>query len=333
MQAYKLHTDKANFRSFKILIAAEYCGADVEVVETTSAPKESIIKKLPVLQIGNTFIANSNAIARYVSKLRADAGLCGATLVESAQVDSWIDFCSMDIELPATIWYYPVIGYLPSANPVATEKAKLDLAKGLAILNTHLADKTYLVGENITLADITIASALVYPFKFVADPKYRAAFPNVMRWFDTCVNQAAFTAVIGTVVLAAKEASSAVASAPNAKKAENKKAEKKEKKEKAPKVEKPKEEKKPKEKKPKEEDDMDDCEFVPEKKEDHIFKVMDKEKPTPFSMDTWKKTYSNTTDYHDAIKIFGEMYDAEGWSIYRGDYKFNEENKVKDITL
>lgn len=327
MQSYRLHTDKANFRSFKILIAAEYCGVDINVVETTTAPAASLIKKLPVLEVvGSSCIANSNAIARYVSKLRADAGLCGSTIVESAQVDSWIDFCSMDIELPATIWYYPVIGYFPSANSVAKEKAKKDLATALGTLNTHLAEKTYLVGEKITLADITIASALVYPFKFVADPKYRTAFPNVMRWFDTCVNQSAFTAVIGKVVLAQKELEKAtVPSGPDTNKKDNKK-DKKEKKAMEPKPEKapkPKEEKKPK----KEEDGA-----PPVKKEEHIFKIMDKEKPSPFVMDTWKKTYSNCSDYQTAMNTFFEMFDAEGWSIYRGDYKFNEENKVLFMT-
>jgi elongation factor 1-gamma len=64
----------------------------------------------------------------------------------------------------------------------------------------------------------------------------------VLRWFNTCVNQPQFEAVIGTVVLAEKEltpsGAPAVAAAPAAGK--------KEKKEKAPKEQKPKEEKKPK---------------------------------------------------------------------------------------
>ena len=55
-------------------------------------------------------ITESNAIARFVAKLRADTELLGATLLESAQVDSWMDYSAHNIELPATMWLYPVLG-------------------------------------------------------------------------------------------------------------------------------------------------------------------------------------------------------------------------------
>ena len=61
------------------------------------------------------------------------------------------------------------------------------------------------VGDKITLADITVASALVYPMKLVMDPEYRKSFPCVTRWFTTCVNQPQFMAVVGTVELAKEE--------------------------------------------------------------------------------------------------------------------------------
>ena len=90
-------------------------------------------------------------------------------------------------------------------NPAVAAQCKSDLAAALKTLEEHLRFRTYLVGEAITLADITVVSTLVYPFKFVADPAYRSAFPNVMRWFSTCVNQPAFESVVGTVVFAEKE--------------------------------------------------------------------------------------------------------------------------------
>lgn len=215
--------------------------------------------------------------------------------------------------------FYPVLGYLPN-NPVVASQAKLDLASALKVLEDHLLYRTYLVGETITLADITIASTLVYPFKFVADPSYRQAFPNVIRWFTTLVNQPAFENVVGTVVLAEKELTfggvaptpapaAGAAAGGNAKGGNQAPKEKKEKAPKAPKAEKPKEEK-PKEEKPKEEkkkakkdedEDEPEPDYVEEKKAEHPFKILDKTSPTPFVMDTWKKTYSNCADYKDAM--------------------------------
>lgn len=60
------------------------------------------------------------------------------------QVDSWIDFCAHEIELPATIWCYPVIGYMPY-NHAAVSKAKEDLKTALGALEKALLEKTYLV--------------------------------------------------------------------------------------------------------------------------------------------------------------------------------------------
>lgn len=236
------------------------------------------------------------------------------------------------------MWFYPVLGYIPH-NAAASAKAKGDLARALDILEAHLADKTYLVGHHITLADITVVSALVYPFKFVCDPAFRAPYTNVLRWFNTCVHQPAFEAVIGTVVLADKElvtAGSAAVSAPAGKKNNNQapkeKKEKapKEKKEKAPKEEKPKEEKKAKP--AKEENYEEDEPVVQEKKAEHPFKILDKTSPTEFVMDTWKKTYSNCDDYKVAMDTFWTMFDANGWSIFRGDYQYNNELKVLFMT-
>lgn len=60
------------------------------------------------------------------------------------QVDSWIDFCAHEIELPATIWCYPVIGYMPY-NDAAVSKAKEDLKTALGALEKALLERTYLV--------------------------------------------------------------------------------------------------------------------------------------------------------------------------------------------
>jgi elongation factor 1-gamma len=59
---------------------------------------------------------------------------------------------------------------------------------------------------------------------------------------------------------------------------------------------------------------------------------MDKEKPSTFVMDTWKKTYSNCETYEAAMKEFWETFDPEGWSIFRGDYLYNDDNSVLFMT-
>jgi elongation factor 1-gamma len=332
MSAYTLHTEAGSFRAFKILIAAEYNGVNVAIPPFKAGDNEkpaflakSPLGKLPVLDTPAGSLTESNAIARYVAGLRQDTDLTGTSFFASAQVDSWVSFCSNDLELPATLWTYPVLGYIPADAAVAA-KAKADVARALTVIENHLADKTYLVGDKVTLADITVVSTLVYPFKFVADAQFRSGFPNTMRWFETCVNQKQFLNVIGTVALCEKELAAGTAT-PMATKAG------KEKKEKAPKAPKEKKEKAPKEKVVKEvEVDLAPEPDVPKApKEEHIFKIMDKEAKSPFSMDAWKKTYSNE-EYEASMKYFWENADWEGWSLWRGDYKYDSENTVLFMT-
>ena len=120
--ALTLVTYPGNFRAFKALIAAEYAGVEIAVkdVDAKAAAKLSPTGKVPVLETPQGTIFESNAIARYVARLRSDADLYGRTFYESAVVDSWIDFCAHELELPCTLWATRSSATCPSrARPTA----------------------------------------------------------------------------------------------------------------------------------------------------------------------------------------------------------------------
>ena len=124
---YTLHAAPGNFRAFKALIAAEYTSTSVTVAEFDAARIKSLSPtgKAPILEVSssasnssggtgtNSTIFGSNAIARHLARLRRDSGLMGSNLEEEAEVDAWVEFASQDVELPATVWVYPVCGYMP----------------------------------------------------------------------------------------------------------------------------------------------------------------------------------------------------------------------------
>lgn len=94
----------------------------------------------------------------------------------------------------------------------STAKAQADMGSALQVLQKYLSDKTYLVSDKISLADIVLACTLVYPFKLVCDEEYLKPYGNVVRWFYTCVNQPEFIAVLGKVDICKKSLSPAPAS-------------------------------------------------------------------------------------------------------------------------
>jgi elongation factor 1-gamma len=115
--SYTLHAPAGSFRAFKGLIAAEYNGIDVTVADFDAEKVAALSPtgKAPILQVNKSgeVIFESNAIARFLAKIRTDTGLCGSSVAESAAIDSWVDFAANEVELPASVWFYPVAGYMP----------------------------------------------------------------------------------------------------------------------------------------------------------------------------------------------------------------------------
>jgi len=195
------------------LIAAEYAGVSIEVVPVTmgvtNKTKEFLALnpwgKVPTLETDDgQGIWESNAIARFVAaSATQENNLFGRSLLERGQVEQWMDWVRGDLELAASVWLYPIYGLIPN-NPVATAKAKQDIHRLMGVLSNYLNDKSYLVGEGITLADIVVACTLVPLYSKVFDRAYRQSFPNVTRWFETVVNQPNFKKVQDEVHLCEK---------------------------------------------------------------------------------------------------------------------------------
>jgi elongation factor 1-gamma len=323
--SYKVYCNQDSPRLFKILVTAKYAGVNIDVPpfklgednKTAEFLKKNPVGKVPVLETPEGPIFESNAIARYVARLSKDHKLYGSNDYDAGLVDQWVDFTVTEIDLPSAAWLYPIFGYMP-LNKGATDKAKSDIRNVLDVLNNYLLNRTFLVGQRVTLADIVVATSLLRLYQHVLDPNFRKSFTNTTRWFNTVVNQPQFKAVVGEVKLAEKMA---VAKAP----------EKKE----EPKAEKPKEQPKkeaPKPK-PKEVEEDDDGEEKEEKKAPN---PLDALPPTPLIMDEWKRKYSNTDTRGEALPFFWEKWNAgakDGYSIWFCHYKYNEENEKLFMTL
>ncbi|XP_010686883.2 elongation factor 1-gamma [Beta vulgaris subsp. vulgaris] len=320
--ALVLHAGNTNKNAFKALIAAEYSGVKVELAkdfemgvsnQTHEFLKINPIGKVPVLETPDGPIFESNAIARYVTRLKADNPLYGSSLIQYGHIEQWIDFASLEIDVNILRWFVPRIGfavYLPPAEEAAISALK----RALEAVNTHLACNTYLVGDSVTLADIVMTCNLVLGYSRVMTKSFTSEFPHVERYFWTMVNQPNFKKVLGEIKQT--ESIPPVAKKPSQptkpKAKEESKKEPAKPKEEAPAPAKEEEAPKPKAKNP--------LDLLP---------------PSKMILDEWKRLYSNTkTNFREvAIKGFWDMYDPEGYSLWFCDYKYNEENTVSFVTM
>ncbi|RUS18573.1 hypothetical protein BC937DRAFT_88602 [Endogone sp. FLAS-F59071] len=315
----KIYTYPGNPRVAKSQIAAAYNGLEVEIPPFqfgTDNKSADFLAKFPLGKVpayegaDGTRLFESSAIAYYIAAYKDDTTLFGRTKAEAGLVHQWIHFADNEFSKNVSTWIAPIRGYLPfnkSAHDTAVESIK----RALSVLNKTLLTQTYLVGESITLADISVACSLVHPYKMVFDKEFRKDYKNVNRWFLNAVNQKHFKAALGDVPLCEVAAKYV--------------APKKEKEEKKPKEEKPREEKKEKkEKKKKVEEQEDDFDDEP-KPEPKAKSALDSLPPTPLVLDEWKRFYSNNNTIPEAMNWLWEHFDPEGWSIWKVDYKYNEE--------
>lgn len=322
----KLYTDKASaISAWKILAAANYSGVKLTVVsdfssDSTDFQAKTPAGKPPVLETEQGSIFEENAIARYVAR-QGESSLLGSTAFEQAQVDSWIEFSVNEIDLPASVWTFPILGYIAN-NAAATQKAKADIRHVFEVLNKHLASRTFLVGHRVTLADLSVAASLYHLYQLVIDVSFRKAFVNVTRWYLTVVNQPNVKPVFGDVQLCEKaQVAPETAEAP---KEEAKKVEKP--KEEPKKAEKPKAEKKP----AKEADDEEEESFADEAPKGK--NPLDLLPPAKMNMDEWKRMYSNNDTRSVAMPWFWQHLDTEGYSLWFCRYKYNSELTVTFMT-
>lgn len=302
--AYTLYTYPKNPRAQCALIAAELSGITIDVPEFTFGETNKTdeflalnpLGRVPTLKLpSGAGVFESEAIARYVARLRPEVGLMGATFAEETSVDCWLALVYSDLvpALGPLVWVHL---FNMKYDGSAATKAKAALDRVLTTLDKVLLTQTYLVGERVTLADAVMVSCLHMFMTHVLDAKAREAVPNVMRYYTTLAAQPAFAKVLGEVNLCVtplappkkEKAPKKVAAAPAAAAAAPTAA-----------AEEP--------KKPKSKGPYDD---LPKSSMD---------------LDEWKREYSNNDTREVALPWLWKNLDSEGYSLWHCNYKYNNE--------
>jgi glutathione S-transferase len=120
--------------------------------------------KVPVLKHGDFYLWESNAIALYLASLRPESGLLPRDPKQAAQVDQWLFWKSSHFYPPfGRIAFERVIkGVFGMGTPdeAVVEQAIKDFGQFASVLDAHLASRSFVVGDRLTLADLSLACSL-----------------------------------------------------------------------------------------------------------------------------------------------------------------------------
>lgn len=185
-----LHEDPISGNCYKIRLVAAHVGAalerrsyDITRGETrTSAFLHTIspVGRIPVLQVGQAMLPESNAACFYLAD---GSGWIPADRFKRAQMLRWLFWEQYNHEPNvATLRFWRAI--LGEAALGATQRAQLPAkeaaaAEAIRVMDEQLATRAFLTGEQPTLADLVL-----YPYTHVAEEGgvTLAAAPHVTAW-------------------------------------------------------------------------------------------------------------------------------------------------------
>jgi glutathione S-transferase len=140
--------------------------------------------RVPVLEDGDFRLWESRAIMQYLADLTPGQTLYPVGARERADVNRWL-FWSGQHFAPAIGIYFRenvvkgMIG-LGGPDPVELRKGEVLFNDFAAVLDAHLADRRWISGSGLTLADLSIAAA----YACAAPGKAPVAwYANIQKWF------------------------------------------------------------------------------------------------------------------------------------------------------
>lgn len=140
--------------------------------------------RVPALRDGDFNLSQSDTMCKYMCALAGPSDFWPADLQTLAKISEWNDFCVHHV-MPGMgrIFINRVIApMLGGEADAASIQAGLDMhAKNFPVLDTQLGKNTYVCGDKITLADISLLAGLepAEMCKFDLSP-----YKNIMRWRD-----------------------------------------------------------------------------------------------------------------------------------------------------
>ena len=167
MEQLVLHEDARSGNCYKIRLTAALLGLPLErrhydIMRGETRTPEFLARvnangRIPVLQVGDRFLPESNAACWYLAE---GSALIPADRWDRADMLRWMFWEQYNHEpnvATLRFWLY----FVGEANLTELQRAQLPMKRAagedaLALMDEHLADRSWFVGEGVSLADISL---------------------------------------------------------------------------------------------------------------------------------------------------------------------------------
>lgn len=140
---------------------------------------------VPTLVDGQFRLWESRAILQYLASKKPVAGLLGKNENERIDIVRWQcwDAAHLSANVETVTWENMLKGMLGMGAPdqKAVAAAMEQVKRFCGVLDTSLKGRKYLVGDSLTVADLTIAATLTYARELNIPV---SSFSNLKAWFE-----------------------------------------------------------------------------------------------------------------------------------------------------
>ena len=146
--------------------------------------------RVPTIDDDGLILWESNVIVRYLAAKHALGTLMPDDIAERARAEMWMDWQQTTVLPQITPVFWGLIR-TPEAerNQAAIEAGANGFREAFAILDAQLAGRSYILGENLTVADVPLGCVA---YRWYALPVEHGAFQNVRAWYGRLAERPAF---------------------------------------------------------------------------------------------------------------------------------------------
>ena len=183
----------ATYNVLKVLATAEELGIDYEYIELDPSKgdhktPEHIARhpmgKVPVIEDGGKYVYESNTICRYLAA-REKSPLYGGDAMAKAIIDQQVDLFTQHVGHWYGVYFVEEVVKAKYFNEAPSQEdlneAKEILASALPLLTGQLENQEFMLGADITNADITA-------FSYLSVTEITSAtideYPHLKRWYE-----------------------------------------------------------------------------------------------------------------------------------------------------
>ena len=141
--------------------------------------------RIPALVDGDVTLFESMAINLYLTKKYAPA-LYPVSEGEQAKAIQWSVWAISEIEPQQMQIVIQKIFNRDNIDQSTIDSATGNLQRPLAVLNEHLADREYLLGDSFTVADLNVSGVMLLMQMIEFD---LSAYPNINNWTERCYSR------------------------------------------------------------------------------------------------------------------------------------------------